>query len=405
MNCPVCNLEGSDTLLDLKCGNFDNSSLYTTVHAVTCKECGHVYNQLTAEEIDGLAKYYNEEYEPANASSIALGDNVGDRPGSNNLNTSKRYSKLHDFLVNHIHADSRILDVGCAGGGFLDYLLERGFKNLHGIDLGEDYVSQAKSKGLYQIELGAAEAIPFGDSSMDLLVIDQVMEHLMEPGKAFQEAKRVLADGGLFCVSVPDASRYEEEFFFDFFWFLLREHVQHFDIDHLQLLASREGFELVDYSRYATPMMSEKMTLPVLTAIFRIGKENASEKEKNGKSFALKDAMDSYLRKNFQELKKKKELIGGLAESKTPVYAWGISREFLYLYETAGLKNCQIAGLIDDTLYKQEKCSVGGKRIFGSALLKQASSNSVLFISAIAHTRVISQKAAESGFPGKILSL
>ena len=53
----------------------------------------------------------------------------------------------------------------------------------------------------------------------------------------FREAKRVLADDGYLCIGIPDASRYDKMYFFDFFWFLIREHIQHFDIEHLKLLA------------------------------------------------------------------------------------------------------------------------------------------------------------------------
>jgi len=99
-------------------------------------------------------------------------------------------------------------------GGFLDYLHVKGIKSLSGIDPTKKYVNYAKQKGNYTIKLGSAESIPFEDNRFDLLVMDQVLEHLLEPRKAFQEAKRVLVDGGLFCIGVPDASRYDKTYFF-----------------------------------------------------------------------------------------------------------------------------------------------------------------------------------------------
>ena len=113
-------------------------------------------------------------------------------------------------------------------------------------------------------------AIPLDDNAIDLIVMDQVLEHVVDLRKAFKEASRVLDRDGVLCISVPDASRYNEKYLFDFYWFLLREHVQHFDIEHLKLLAIQEGFELVTHSQYETKLVSDKMILPVLTVVFRL---------------------------------------------------------------------------------------------------------------------------------------
>ncbi|MHA1410903.1 MAG: hypothetical protein ACTSQY_11450, partial [Candidatus Odinarchaeia archaeon] len=138
VNCPICNSNRAVNLLNLDCGNLDNSALYQSVKIDACMECGHIYNRLPLDKIDGLVKYYNEEYAPLNLSST---DKLGDRPGSNNPFTFKRHSQLYSLISPHIHRDSKILDVGCAMGGFLDYLHEQGFNKLYGIDIVENYVS------------------------------------------------------------------------------------------------------------------------------------------------------------------------------------------------------------------------------------------------------------------------
>ena len=52
--------------------------------------------------------------------------------------------------------------------------------------------------------------------------MDQVLEHLLHPRKVFQEVKRVLKNGGYFCLGVPNAQEYANSYIFDFFWFLLQ---------------------------------------------------------------------------------------------------------------------------------------------------------------------------------------
>ena len=53
---------------------------------------------------------------------------------------------------------------------------------------------------------GRAEEIPLEDNSVDIVICNQVIEHLPEPLCAFKEINRVLKPGGLFLGSVPHIS-------------------------------------------------------------------------------------------------------------------------------------------------------------------------------------------------------
>ncbi|MCX6720060.1 MAG: class I SAM-dependent methyltransferase [Candidatus Staskawiczbacteria bacterium] len=401
IKCPICGSEKAENLLVLNCGNLDHSTLYPSVKINSCEECGHIYNRLSSEDISGLMEYYNEEYAKINISSA---DKTGDRPGSNNKNTTDRYNHLYNLISKYITDDFKVLDVGCAMGGFLDYLDSKGVKNLAGIDPIVKYVDYAKHKNNHNIKVGSAQAIPFDDKTFNLVVMDQVMEHLADPIQAFKEAKRVLVDGGLICLGVPDASRYNKIYFFDFFWFLMREHIQHFDIEHLKLLASIEGFELLAHSESEIPITSESMILPDLNVVFRLtDAKNKLDITKN--CFKLKKEIKQYIEDDFKRLNKKIKIFDALALSKKSLYAWGIGREFLYLYESAGLKKCNITALIDSNLYKQGERSVGGRKITDSTVLKNAPENSVLLISAIAHAESIKKIALSTGYNQQILDI
>lgn len=400
VRCPVCYSDKAKELLKLNCGNLDGSTLYQFVKINACDKCGHIYNNLSPSEIAGLIKYYNEEYAPTN---IGSPDKIGDRPGSNNKNTLERYDQLYNLILQYINSDYRILDVGCAMGGFLNYLRLKGFHNLSGIDPIIKYVENAKKENDYDVRVGTAESMPFADKSFDLLVMDQVTEHLIEPIKVFKEAKRVLVDGGLLCLGMPDAMKYDKNYFFDFYWFIMREHVQHFDIEHLKLIAERGGFELIGSNESETPMMSEKMILPNLNAIFRLtggnGKLNITKD-----CFKLKKKIKQYIINDFKKLNRKKKKINDLIVSQKSLYVWGIGREFLYLYESAGLKFCNIANLIDMNKFKQKSCSINKIKIKDPDLLEKAPPDSVLLITAIAHINSIKQIVGKSSFKGKIFN-
>jgi SAM-dependent methyltransferase len=344
INCPLCRSSNVENILNLNCGGFDGSPLYQNAIVNTCNHCGHIYNKLDFKEIQGLIKYYNEEYAPINMSAT---DNGGDRPGSASQFSTARYAHLYDLMKPFTDKNSSVLDVGCAMGGYLDYLYQQGFRNLFGIDLTEKYVDYASKQDKYTVKLGNAESIPFSENSFDCLVIDQVM---------------VLREGGFFCIAVPDASRYEQIYFFDFYWFIMREHIQHFDIDHLELLAGKEGFELVGLSRNENPMMSESMILPNLNAIFKLS-NNARKNDADSNYFNLQNTIRKYIAEDYKWLNHKREFIEQIRQSQKQLYVWGIGREFLYLYEEAGLKHCNIAALIDNNPYKQAHVTIGGKPI------------------------------------------
>jgi L-malate glycosyltransferase len=399
--CSVCNSSQSDSLLTLETGNLDGSPLYPEVRLVCCKSCGHVYNHISQSELDGLYEYYNEEYAPIN---LKVSQSSGDRPGSSDALTSTRFNQLFGYLENYLKPDHDFLDVGCAAGGFLTFLKDRGFNSLTGVDMTDNYVDQARKTTSFQIEKGLAEALPFEDDSFDFLVLEQVMEHLINPGQAFQEAGRVLRRGGFLCIGVPDAACYGDRQFFDYYWVLLREHLQHFDINHLQQLAHEEGFELLDFHQTDHQVMSERMVMPTLYGVFAWKGKGEAQPKVTGHQDDLKKSMTQYLAKEADHLEQRRLLVQQLEKDQVPVYAWGVGREFEYLHAAAGLHRCRLEGLIDLNSLKQEKHTVDGIPVSSAEILKDAPANAVLLVTAVAHTAPVMKAAEDSGFQGRIIT-
>lgn len=396
--CPVCDEPGANRLLALPCGGIDGSTLYPTVKLVTCQTCGHCYNLLTPDELEGLSRYYNEEYAPANMSA---GNLAGDRPGSSSTLTSTRYDQLWSALAPFVERQHAVLDVGCALGGFLNLLRSRGLTQLAGVDVTETYVAEARRTTPHRIEVGNAEALPFDDETFDALVIEQVLEHLVHPRRAFEEARRVLRSGGILCIGVPDAARYKETPFFDYYWLLLREHIQHFDVRHLSLLAARAGFELCDVQHTTHAVMSEQMRMPNLCVVFR----KRGLRDDRIEDATVTDGMADYLFQERMRANQRQRLFADSAASRRQLFAWGIGREFFSLYASAGLGNCNLVGLVDSNPFKQRSWSVGGLRVTDpEKTLPEASADSLLLITAVAHTASITAAARRCGFRGEVYS-
>jgi SAM-dependent methyltransferase len=97
----------------------------------------------------------------------------------------------------------RILDAGCGTGGTT--LALRRFGEVCGIDLAWEGLEPARERGLKQLARATIESLPFASASFDAVTSFEVVYHLGVGNdiRAFQEARRVLKDGGVFLLRVP----------------------------------------------------------------------------------------------------------------------------------------------------------------------------------------------------------
>lgn len=396
--CPICLSFDTENLLDLNCAVFDGSELYRKIMINVCRNCGHAWNRLNALDLNGLHKYYNTEYARI---QMAAAYKSMSRPGGKEQESSGRYQQLLDFLSRNMDVTFRVLDIGCGMGGFLDYLYFHGYQNLSGIDLTRKFVRHANEKGKYGVKVGAADCIPFPDTSFDILIADQVLEHMFTPRRFFQEAKRLLVHDGILYLGIPDASRYHDHCPFDFFWFLIRDHLQHFDIEHLGLLAAAEGFEMLESEGDDYLPLSPELSMPNIKVIFRRSDRKDLFKI-NDQCFELKKSLEAFVEDSQRRLKGKKDLIRNRLLLRIPSYVWGIGSEFLYLFENTDLKYCNINKYIDINLYKQGNVKVGGKSIYPPSILAQTDDDSEVMITAIAYKKAIRDSLRMMNYRGSV---
>lgn len=398
--CPLCGATNNESILTLKCATTDGSALYKNIDVYACSDCGHIYNQLSHQDRQGLIRYYQAEYAPTNLTTSHSRNNQ--QPAKQQFSTpwyEQLYGRMKPFVKRH----DKVLEVGCATGEYLKYLHHQGFDDLTGIDIAPLFIEQADEGIPFDLRSGSAEQVPFDDHLFDCLVMDQVFEHVPDPRQAIKEARRVLRPGGILCIALPDASRYNEHYFFDFYWFLLREHIQHFDLVHLAWLAGSEGFELVYHEKNDAPMVNENMMLPNLTAIFRLT-EDCRSPSLTERYFELRRTMKKYLETEHNRLQHRREQIEPVKLSQRPVFIWGIGREFFYLYEQLSLMECRIAGLIDANSFKQKNIMIDGMTINAPDAIAEAQPGSVLLVTAVAHKQSVMNQAKALGFTGKIIT-
>lgn len=115
------------------------------------------------------------------------------------------YDKLLGSLVNKL--ETKILDCGTAGGGFVQDLHEAGFSNLYGLDI-DEYMSLEKRRLLKEFKTAdlSFDPIPWPDNFFNIITAWCVLPHLENPHNFIREIYRAIVPGGLFIMSLVNIS-------------------------------------------------------------------------------------------------------------------------------------------------------------------------------------------------------
>jgi SAM-dependent methyltransferase len=95
-----------------------------------------------------------------------------------------------------------LLDIGCNSGDLTTRVARRlGATRIVGIELLEKYAQAARKRGIEAVVGDIERGLPFGDEEFDVVHSNQVIEHVRRTDRFLCEIRRVLAPGGLACVS------------------------------------------------------------------------------------------------------------------------------------------------------------------------------------------------------------
>ena len=99
----------------------------------------------------------------------------------------------------------RVLDLGCRDGS-----LSRAYADgneIVGVDADREALAAAGKLGIETHWADLDEPLAFDDASFDVVVAGELLEHLRDPHRIVDDARRVLRPGGIFVASVPNAYR------------------------------------------------------------------------------------------------------------------------------------------------------------------------------------------------------
>lgn len=239
--CPVCDSTNRDVFLEPWVDEQDPAKLYGaasgipgTQHLVKCRDCSMIYE--------------SPRYD---AATIVQGY-MASQEADHDSQYPMRVNSFYQALVKHARflppVGAKVLDIGTAGGAFLDAAKQYGY-DAHGMEPSADLVARGKARGL-QIEQGTIDNHRFEPGSFDMVCLWDVIEHLPDPKAALVEIRKLLKPNGIFLINYPDIGTTQAKLAGKRFWWILSVHLHHFTRDTIRNICDRTGFEVFHMQRY-----------------------------------------------------------------------------------------------------------------------------------------------------------
>jgi len=110
----------------------------------------------------------------------------------------------HQLLSRYNPAPERMLEIGCAHGGFLSYCRERGAHNVVGVEVDENTCAFARARfNLPHVVSGLFPDVQLPFQKFDMITGFDVIEHFRDPVQGIRAVAEHLADDGMFIFQTP----------------------------------------------------------------------------------------------------------------------------------------------------------------------------------------------------------
>jgi 2-polyprenyl-3-methyl-5-hydroxy-6-metoxy-1,4-benzoquinol methylase len=137
---------------------------------------------------------------------------------------------------------TRVLDVGCGIGLLLKKMRALGFQHVEGIDFSETAVRNVRASDI-SCHLGTFLEWEKEPGSYDLIVMNNYLEHTIQPLEELKKARDLLEEGGVLMGEVPNFGSFER-YIFGRYWGgnHVPRHTFQFDAGRIRKILDEAGF-------------------------------------------------------------------------------------------------------------------------------------------------------------------
>ena len=215
---------------------------------VKCQNCGLIYVNPRPSE-DEIVKFYPKAYswkETLTAESKIT-------QVIRRLEKIYRYHLLNYEISKVIKAakskTGRLLDMGCGSGDRLDIFRQLGFE-AYGIEISRSAEYARKHLGLNVLH-GDLFKAKFPESYFDIITLYNVLEHTHNPKKVIGELHRILKEGGIVAIQVPNTNSLQFKLF-QKRWAAVDvpRHLYYFNVRLLKKILEEEKFVITNVDHF-----------------------------------------------------------------------------------------------------------------------------------------------------------
>lgn len=149
-------------------------------------------------------------------------------------------------IKKYLHADSKVLDIGCGIGLFLSKLKSMGLHGIEGIDFSETAVKAVRAQGI-QCYHGTFAEFDKKQGFYDALVMKNYLEHTLNPLEELIKARFILKDDGVLFGELPNFDSCDR-WLFGRYWGgnHVPRHTFQFNAENLRSLFRKAGFSRIE---------------------------------------------------------------------------------------------------------------------------------------------------------------
>ncbi len=156
----------------------------------------------------------------------------------------KTYLSLFRKIKPKLRFDSKILEIGCGNGFFLDALKKEGYDNAYGVEPSKKMVSQSSGFLKKRIKQDVFKKSQFKKNSFDAVLSFHTLDHVVNPLEFVRNTYAILKKGGIALLVVHDVNGLSVKLFGERSAIFDVEHIYLFNKKTLPRIFIKAGFSL-----------------------------------------------------------------------------------------------------------------------------------------------------------------